>query len=381
MDVFVYDSNFRGLEIIDSYKSMLWTERYSSSSECEFDVPDSSLARRVLREGNFLSIADSDEFIQIDTFDAEDKIIKVTGSSLDDIFNHRFVQPSWNTQYGSLTVAGFPYDIPRYLVNDFAANPAGIMGSGIVTDATNGPYEIIPNLEVPAANIENSFDWTSTTLSVPIGTLYDSVKNVCDAFGLGFKLVPVDITETSYRLVFKVYEGRNRTSLQTVNEVVQFNSALDTLTNTKEFRSVKGYKNVAWAYASNISYTAPLVGRAFATPADRVKTGFERRVLRVDVTDIQASDVNLTTSAGRTAFVALLNQRAASALANNNYVRLVDGELVPQEDYQYKVHYSLGDILELTIDTGDSSYARVTEYIYSQDDTGFSSYPTLSTIS
>jgi hypothetical protein len=76
----------------------------------------------------------------------------------------------------------------------------------------------------------------------------------------------------------------------------------------------------------------------------------------------------------------LLNQRAKDALANNNYTKVVDGEVVPQSQYQYGKHYSLGDIVELQSPSGLTTPARITEYIRSQDANGQRAYPTVSVI-
>ena len=77
----------------------------------------------------------------------------------------------------------------------------------------------------------------------------------------------------------------------------------------------------------------------------------------------------------------LMLQRAKDALANNNYVRLADGQIVPQSGYDYGTHFSLGDISELRASSGLPSLARVSEFIRTQDGTGYKAYPTLSVIS
>jgi hypothetical protein len=77
-----------------------------------------------------------------------------------------------------------------------------------------------------------------------------------------------------------------------------------------------------------------------------------------------------------------LDQRAKNALVNNNYVRMFDGTVVPQNGYAYGVgeDYYLGDIIELRGDTTTIQKARITEYTRSKDATGTYEYPTLSVI-
>lgn len=381
MDVYAMDKNFQTLDIFDEYKTLVWTERYSSAGESVFEIPDSLRARKVVREGNILSIPVSKDAVLIENFSAKDKVLSVKGPMLSDFLRQRMVKRSWDNKYGAVPTQHNPVDIPNALVKQFAQDPEGIAGSGLLTGALNGPYELIPNLQLATPDVQDMSPYPDEViLSISNGNLYDAVKAVSDAYGLGFRLYPKNIVEDSYDLVFETYTGKNRTSLQDVNPVVRFQTALDSLTNTEELRSISGYKNVAWAYATNIVSTYFLVGYAFADAAAQRSVGFDRRTLLVQVDDIQPDDVNLTTSDGRAAFVALLSKRAQNALINNNYVRMVNGEIVPQNGYKYNVHYGLGDIIELTVESGDSSIARVSEYVFTEDENGSSSYPTLSSI-
>jgi len=94
-----------------------------------------------------------------------------------------------------------------------------------------------------------------------------------------------------------------------------------------------------------------------------------------------ADDIT-TDKVGGSAAVLLqvLNQRAKDGLANNNYTKVVDGEVVPQAQFQFGKDYGMGDIVELQSLRGDLQRARVTEYIRTQDATGERAYPTISVI-
>jgi hypothetical protein len=75
-----------------------------------------------------------------------------------------------------------------------------------------------------------------------------------------------------------------------------------------------------------------------------------------------------------------MTQAGTDALANNNYTKLVDGEVVPQPQYKYGVNYKLGDLIELVGSDGGVQKAQVTEYIRSKDATGEKAYPTVSVV-
>jgi hypothetical protein len=58
----------------------------------------------------------------------------------------------------------------------------------------------------------------------------------------------------------------------------------------------------------------------------------------------------------------------------------VDGEIVPESQFHYGVHYGLGDIIEVQGNRGGAEPARITEYIRAQDEGGERAYPTVAII-
>jgi hypothetical protein len=374
MDIYTLDSAFRPVEIIDAKKSVIWTDRYAEHGEVILEVPDSIKNRLILPEGTFLACAQSREVMLIDTAEAKDGIWKTSGPSLSGFLKQRFTKPSWSSKYGPTIFVNVPGKIPGDILRKFVM-PGGLMATGGVV--TTGANEVIPNLSI---GDEDTTYATSVVIALEPGTVYDGVKQVCDAYSMGFTLYPTNVTDDDYDLIFTTYSGKNRTGAQSVNSVVRFQPALDSLLNPSELRSIAGYKNVAYAFATNIDTgVTPYVGYAYA-PGGETALGFDRRTLYVPVGDIQEDDVNLATLPGRTQFQNLLNHKAKDALANNNYVRMVDGEVVPQSAFKFGVDYNLGDIIELTVTGETSSYARVTEYIQTEDENGYSAYPTLSVV-
>jgi hypothetical protein len=73
----------------------------------------------------------------------------------------------------------------------------------------------------------------------------------------------------------------------------------------------------------------------------------------------------------------LLNSRARDGLAANEFVKAVDGEIVPTSQFKYGVDYNLGDIIEVQGNMGVIQSSRITEYIRSHDLTGEKAYPTV----
>jgi sulfur carrier protein ThiS len=93
---------------------------------------------------------------------------------------------------------------------------------------------------------------------------------------------------------------------------------------------------------------------------------------------ILANDINEEMVGGSQAtLVDLLNKRAAKDLGDNPFIKTVDGEIVPTSQFEYGVHYNLGDIIEVQGNSEIVQACRVTEYIRSQDEAGEKAYPTV----
>ena len=371
MDLSTLTENFNRDVPIDTFKSLIWTERYASEGDFVLTIEDTPANRANFPEGRFLGIQQSREVMIVEIVEAEDGILTISGPSLSGFLRQRMARDTWSNGYTYWPLTGAPGWIAAEIVKQMC-----VVGNGLLMDdnyvLTNGAPELIPYLEIgPTAS------GSSVQIGVEYSDVYTAVKTVCDAYGLGFALYPSDITPTTHKLIFTTYEGRDLTSAQDTYDVVRFEPALDSLVGMKEFRSIAGYKNVAYSWAPNIVAQNYFVGKAYAPGTSDSTIGFKRRTLMVLAEDINDADV----VNGAAQLNAILLQRAKDALANNNYVRLADGQIVPQSGYDYGTHFSLGDIIELRASSGLPSLARVSEFIRTQDGTGYKAYPTLSVIS
>lgn len=363
MDLYVLDQNFVQYEIIDNFVSLIWTDRYSESGELTLVLPEDSVDILKIPEGTFVTIDESNDVVEIDTLSLEDGLWTVTGKMLPDILKSRILRNTWSGAKDAWSIANTPAQCAWWIMLQMCG-AAGYMASGLVIPG--GTHEPLPNL---VSGVLAS--GTSQTIAVPYGNVYDGVKLCCDQGALGFRLWP-RYKPGGYDLVFDAYAGKDLTTDQSVNPVVIFESAMDSLTNIKQVRSIAGYATAAYAWPSGITAQSQ-IGVAVAAGTSAY-SGFQRRTIMVEASDVNVADY---TSSELTS---IMNQKAKDALANNNYVRLLDGELVPQEAFTYGVDYNLGDIIELRDSSEIAQHARITEYIRSQDSTGETAYPTLSVL-
>ncbi len=93
--LYVLNDGFRHSEIIDSFETLLWTERYSSEGEVLLTVSDTSWNRATLREGVFLSIPESREVMLLETRSSEKGVLTITGTSLAGFLKNRILRDTW----------------------------------------------------------------------------------------------------------------------------------------------------------------------------------------------------------------------------------------------------------------------------------------------
>jgi hypothetical protein len=357
VDVYILDSLLRRIEVVDSYESLIWTERFSAAGDFQMRIASSLASRSLLTEGTQLAIKKSNRVMTVesvqDSIDADGKdILEIKGPSLEAVLSDRvaFKQNRDLTNYPDWILSGPPADVCRQ-VFDWICRLGKL-----------SPYDVIPFLQPGKFYADSTLPepTTSMTVSITPGYLYDLIKNICDANELGFRLVR---SAASNLLYFDVYAGNDLTTRQGVLPAVVFSTAMDDLQNTTELTTVSGSKNVAYVYSPagfEIVY-----GDYITSDID----GFNRRVMYVDGSSVTLDNPDISGA---------LYQLGYDALRANRASQMFDGEVNQYGSFVYESDYFLGDLVEVRNKYGVISYKRVTEQIFSSDENGERSYPTLS---
>jgi hypothetical protein len=281
------------------------------------------------------------------------KLMTVKGPSLEDILDDRVARGTLGdlTTTPKWTLTGTPGEIMRQIFHDICVT--GILDPG---DKITG---VIEDSIFPFNTIAEPTD--EYTVEIDLSTVYKTIKDLGDLFGLGFRLVRHPVTSLLY---WDVYSGSDRTTQQSTLPAVVFSPELDNLQNIKELTTINLFKNVAYVFSP--------VGHEIVYPLDVDPSieGFERRVLMVRADDITDSDP-LDASAK-------MIQRGLEELGKNRKFSAFDGELSQWNQYRYDLDYYLGDLVEMRNSDGVTNYMQVTEQIMVSDEEGDRSYPTLS---
>jgi len=371
MDIYTLDENFLRQDVVDNFQSVVWTERYTKAGDVVLTVAPTQANIGKLSEGTFLALQGSKEVMQIQNALIDGGKLKLTGPSITQFLDNRVIRYSANhaDRYYNLTMA--PGMAMAFLVSDMCISGPYVSSSAYGVD---GPRQIMEGLYIAEMDTSGA----SVALAVPYGPLYTALAQLADTYQIGFQMFLESASPEAYYLGFRTYQGVDRTSGQSVRPLVRLSPNVDSLTGLKELRSIEKYKNVAYAFApSNPVAGVTQSGVAYADNEAATSTDFKRRSLLVFADDLTTDKVGGSAAV----LISILNQRAKDALANNNYIKTVDGEVVPQSQFQYGRDYGMGDIVELQSFSGLLSRARVTEYIRTQDNTGERAYPTISVIS
>lgn len=334
-DVYVYNPQLDLIGMIEGGRnqSFIWTDRYASSGDFKFVGPAGRKNLDLLQPGNLISIDQSPTLMMIESHlneTAREQGAKLTiaGSSIDTFLKYRYI-PSGHV-LSKRTVKSHVYN---------TISRVCLLGD---------PKDNFPNLTVPGSGdgIEADVEYTVGS------TLYDTVWQLCNSVDYGFKL---SFSNTTLNLHAQVYEG------QTLDDVI-FTPAMNTLANMSYLNSVQSYYNAAFVRGKNHTFTYG-IGASYS--------GFERRMLYVNASDVETTEEN---------YVEKLSQKAREALTDHKRTSVFDGDIDPDSVYQYGRDYNLGDIIKIQDNWGNDAQARVSEFIWSYDSSGVQSYPSFTAV-
>lgn len=358
MELYTLDTLLRRKEVIDSFESVIWTERYSAKGELKLSIPSNNENRNMLRPGTRLSCDVSDavmivQDVEDGTDDEGNSVINVSGASLESLLEDRFVKHTLSntTVEAKWVITGTPGEIVRQLFQDICV-------TGTLSISDRIPF-IQSGTMYPESGIPEFSE--DITVEIPVKSLYETMKELCDIYDLGFRLTRKgDMSQ----LFFEVYTGNDRTTQQTILPAIVFSPEMENMHNTREITSFSGVKNVAYVF-SPVGYEI-----VFAEGYDSSVSGFDRKVIAVDATEITDEDPVVASNR--------MIQRGKEELHKTQPLYVFDGEVDQSYDKIYNVDYMLGDLVTAQNANGVVEGMKITEQIFVQDREGFRSYPTLS---
>lgn len=347
MNLYLLNTSLEIIDVIDTYKSIIWTTRYFTAGDFELYIPVSEKMLNQLRRDYYLVREDDMtqamiiNKIQIDTDVELGNYLIVTGKSLKSILHRRIV---WE----QTMLQGKVEFCIRQLLDDNITNSS------------------ISERNVTNLVLGTELGTTSNMSSQYTGdNLGEIVENLCKTHGLGYDIL-LDLEEKLF--IFVLYQGADRSYNQTENPRVIFSNEFDNLLRSSYTHDSENYKNVAKVAGEGegIARKSTVVGTA---------SGLNRYELFVDARDVSSNDG----SVDDTTYTDMLAERGVEALSETTMTENIEGEIENNHTYVLNQDYFLGDIIEVVNEYGISMTPRVTEVIETVDDTGTYVIPTFST--
>lgn len=352
MDLYIANTEFENIFVLDSYNSLIWTDRYNSYGDFEIYTNMNIDLLEHLKQDYYIRRDDSEhvmiiEKILIKSDVEEGDKLTVSGRSLESILDRRII-------WGQKTVTGNLQDAIETLLNENIISPSK------------------PERKIDNFIFEESTDETITSLTIDaqyVGdNLYDVIKKICEERSIGFKIT----LNNNNQFVFKLYSGVDRSYEQTDNPYVVFSPSFDNLLSTNYMESKSSYKNVSLVGGEG-------EGSARKFTAVGNSSGMDRRELFSDASSISSEQEDGTTLSN-TEYIYLLRQKGNEDLAENSVVVSMEGEAETQIMFRYGEDFYNGDIVQVIDAYGHDVRARVYEIVTSEDESGFSVYPTFTMI-
>ena len=341
MNVFVMNDNFETISIIDSYESIIWTDRYIGYGDIEIYAPFSFDLLNKVKQDYYLTVLDSEHVMIIEGIEIISDIdtgnrLKITGKSLESILNRRIL---WTSE----VLTGSLQDSIQSILNKNVINPS--IGDRKIS---NFIFEASDDEKITSLTIEDEYGAERT--------VYDVINEICQRNFLGYKVT----LNSSNQFVFKLYMGEDRSYDQLTNPYVVFSPNYENIINSNYIDSTENMKNITLVTGESTSIT---VGES---------SGLLRREIYTDARGIRPEEVSDYNEA--------LKQRGLYTLQDNSRVKNFEGEVDAVRMFVYGKDFFIGDVVQISNEYGIEGSARVMEFIKSDDASGSKAYPTFQAI-
>ena len=424
IDVYVYNKNLELVGIIDSYKSLIWANRYRELGDCEIYCEASLTNLNLLQMSFYLGRTDDSMVcritkIELDTSAEEGNYLIITGQDVKGFLDQRII---WDTAICTGAVETFIRD----LVRDAAIRP-GISARAFRTADTR----VMISLGTAAGFTEQLNE------QVSYKNLGEKIRDYCTTYGWGYRMT---LGLTTYgnlpTLVFELYKGTDRSNS------VFFSDEYENLSSTQYVNSREGIQNVAlvggtgegaarlkatYGTASSIdrfevfldqkslstvikykdlkqiytgglfvasggkyiyrapSYDVLIIDEAHQTWLEAYYTGTVvtvsgveyYRIINADLATLATNSPTDDTDVTLTELIyhSYLLNAGAEAVADKGETETFSGSVIPDVTFIYRQDYFLGDIVHVENEFGISADARITEVVESENENGYSVEP------
>lgn len=355
MEAYILDKNYSALDIVDQYKSFIWTDRYNECGDFELHMLVKKSTLEYLKPDNYLWRRDTDRLMLIENIelstDVDGDFLIVTGRSLESLLDRRVI---WNRKVFDGT--GLETVISM-LLSENAISPSD-------------PNRAIPNLIFRASN-----DTRITSIKVNqqyLGeNLYEAIVELCQQHDVGWRI----LLESNNQMVFQLYAGNDRSYNQDKLPYVVFSDKLGNLLRSNYLRSKKNIRTAARIGGEEDDETKVRFmtetgsGKGLDRKEIYVDASSESRKIHNDGVDAEGNPLPETVLTDDQ-YRAQLVQKGNEELSKHKIEISFDGEMDTTRQFVYDRDFFIGDLVQVMNEYDVEDVCRVTEVVRTHDDSG-----------
>lgn len=347
MDLLILDSSFTIISVMDTYKSLIWSDRYNEYGDFELYIPMDKSLLDIFKHDYYIWNNSSEhtmiiEKFQIDSDVEEGNYLILSGRSLESILERRVITRQ-------TIISGNLQDAI-----------IGLITSNIVMPSDNNRK--IPNFVVKRSTDPNVTSITIDQMQYIGDNLYSVIKGLCQEYNLGFKVV----LNESNNFEFSLYAGADRSYNQTVNPYVIFSPNFENIINSNYLSSKQEYKNVVYVGGEGEGFDKAITSAGTASGLDR-RECFEEANISKTTEEGSLTDFEYTGQ---------LYARGKEFLSSQDIRTAFEGEVEASTLFIYGEDFFLGDIVQISDEYGNEGRVYISELVFSQDESEQSVYPT-----
>lgn len=348
-DIMVYkvtNSEFTLQGEINQFSQVSWKVAFTEAGEVEIKAPITTENISLLNKNSILWAGKNSAAViesrNIEKNQNGDRTITIKGKTLESILSRRAIDKPISFKNKKLSTVLYG------IVDAFCIFP-------------DDESRVIPYLEL--ATDEGL--GPTITIQKTGGSVLEALTEIClttDNIGFEIRFVP-----QSTKLLFKVFEAKDRTVNQQINSPVVFSDDMEDIYSDTYYESFQDYKNIAYIFGEGEGQD-----RISTMVGDDV-SGFDRYELYVDARDLQ-KDADSENPLTDEEYLEVLQSRGYERLGENREVQTYEGSLrlIGNPNYTFGVDYNLGDKVtvedkELALEI-DATVQNITEYYSSSYD-------------
>lgn len=351
-------------ELVNGWDSLMWIERYRDFCEFELIAKIDTDIQKILPIGTLISHAESTEVMIVENHEinqekGSEAIIKITGRSFETFLENRVVGANQDWVDREMV-------IPEYLMapNYTWEQATRLINNHIRTDFLWDSKDSLLNVravngvEVDESNEEVSYGVYQERV-IKKGEVYSGVITLLEIDNLGIRTVRPNYWNNELTLF--IHSGEDKSSS------VAFSYEYGDIDSADYLWSNKKSKTCAY-----------ILGRWVDQFIDSGEVGYDRRTMIVDASDIDNQFSAYPQGSDLDEVITKLLIRGYEALSMKNNVAIINAKISSSsQTYKYRTDYNVGDIVSVRGDYNTSARMRVIEHVEIEDETGESSYPTL----